>query len=387
MQFFNNDTLVIKSMRTGKLIRSILFLMLFASLSAQAQVSIQLIPPASSQPMMNDLFKFELINTGQERQVQIEATLTLSNSSLVYSAKYRVTGIRSGANMFSYSNLQLASESYGSVSQATTLKTSGLVAFGNYVICITVSDPSTTDVLSNNCVEQQFGPNSPPVLLSPDDNAEVETTTPLLSWLPPSPIQPNENVTYELKLAEIMAGQSPADALNRNPLLLDKSNISMNSFQYPVNAAPLAFDKQYAWQIIARNDNYNLGATEIWRFKIREENKQKKDSDEADNGTYSKLRPSLDGSYSIVPETLRFVYNNQYTPTDLKYKISDLNGKDLTPKDIVLHANSGENTFAIPLKKLSEFKSKNYYILEVYNAKNQRTVLMFKYFRSKKELK
>lgn len=351
-------------------------------------MSIQLTAPASSQPMMNDLFKFEVINTGQQsRQVQIDATLTLSNTSPVYSARYRVTELRPGMNMFSYSNLQLASESYGSVSQATTLKSSGLVAFGNYVICVTVSDPSTTDVLANNCVEQQFGPNSPPELLSPENEAEVETKNPLLTWLPPSPIQPNENVTYELRLVEVLAGQSPADALNRNPLLLDQSNISMNSLQYPISAAPLAYDKQYAWQITAHNDNYNLGTTEAWRFRIRKESQQKKDSDETDNGTYSRLRPSLDGSYSIVPETLRFVYNNAYTPGDLKYKISDLNGKDLTPKDVVLHANSGENTFAIPLKKLSGFKSKNYYILEVYNAKNQRGVLMFKYFRSKKELK
>jgi hypothetical protein len=376
----------IKDMILRSLKAALLLLLLSCSATLlKAQLNIPITPPNPEQLSAQTLFQFEVINHTQNvYHVDIEAQLSLSSSSPVYMVHYRNLEIQPGITEYNFSNLHPEQESYGGNTQAQTFQSTGLVPYGGYVICINATDLQTGDNIGNNCLEQTFGPHTPPALLSPDDEAEVETLTPLLSWIPPSPLQPDMNLTYDLKLVEIQGSQSSYEAIERNPPIFYQSGIATNMLQYAAGSYPLEYGKSYAWQVRAKSGDYDLGETEVWRFKPVSPQTDSLSPKEPEAG-YLKLKPTLDGSYSPIAENLKFEFRNDYRQGVLKYRITDLNGKEFTP-DFGLQSAEGINHFSIPLKSKADLKNNTIYLLEVYTQKNERKVLMFRYFSSRDEL-
>jgi hypothetical protein len=81
-------------------------------------------------------------------------------------------------------------------------------------------------------------PMGPPRLISPRDGDTIRAPYPQFIWTPPNP-KPTGLVTYELKLVEVMTGQTLEEALRANPPWFIKSGIVTTSLRYPVSARPL----------------------------------------------------------------------------------------------------------------------------------------------------
>jgi hypothetical protein len=363
--------------------KKIFFLSVFLTfgLTAFSQVTVILAPPPPTELSLNNLFKIQVINNSQKTfQAVIEGNLSVGSSQLVYDVHYRQVEVKPGVNLFSFNNLQVERENYGSNEQTQKLRSTGLVPYGYYILCATLLDPLTNDQIAFNCVEQNFGPNTPPQLLSPSNEEEITTQNPLLVWIPPSPVQANETVLYDLKLVEILNNESPYDAIVRNPLLLFQKDIPSTSLLYAPGDYPLETGKTYAWQVMAKSGGSSLGETEVWSFKVVKTD-SRPTPETPESGSYYKLKKTLDGGYAIAGEKLRFAYDNKYDSAALKYRITDLYGKEFTPKDIQPMRKSGDNRYELPLKKM-KLKTGQYYMLEVFSSKNERQVMLFKYDKS-----
>ena len=96
-------------------------------------------------------------------------------------------------------------------------------------------------------------PVSPPRLLLPNDNTEIETELPLFSWTHAMPYSPS--IVYNLELVELFDGQGPFDAFQSNYLYFKSKDLRLNSFQYQISAPSLHSCKSYAWRVIGNYDD------------------------------------------------------------------------------------------------------------------------------------
>lgn len=137
-------------------------------------------------------------------------------------------------------------------------------------------------------------PLSPPLLVAPDDEAELVTPYPQLSWMPPVPAEMLNGLNYDLKIVEVKSGQKPVEAILNNPLVYTKANLKYTAEPYPSTLPPLEKGKVYAWQVMAKNSQANFIATDVWTFSIRNDSAKagdrirsyvslKKNRDEASN--------------------------------------------------------------------------------------------------------
>src|SRR4029079_16655646 len=93
---------------------------------------------------------------------------------------------------------------------------------------------------------------------------------PQFSWLPPTPVNMFSALSYDLIVAEILPGQTAAEAIQNNTPVHTSSQLR-NTFQaYPGYGAALKEGQPYAWRIIARNGLNYAAQTETWSFVIAE---------------------------------------------------------------------------------------------------------------------
>ena len=93
-------------------------------------------------------------------------------------------------------------------------------------------------------------PTGPPRLTSPPDGATVTEQYPLFVWTPPMPM-PKGRVTYELKLTQVLPGQTAAEAIRANPPWFTQAGLSATSLTYPPSAPTLEDGVQHAWHVAA----------------------------------------------------------------------------------------------------------------------------------------
>lgn len=75
-----------------------------------------------------------------------------------------------------------------------------------------------------------------PELISPQDGAVIQDEYPVFTWMPPMPIPPGQEITYVVKIVEILNGQTKEEAMQSNPAWFENKDIQTTSFQYPVSA-------------------------------------------------------------------------------------------------------------------------------------------------------
>jgi hypothetical protein len=116
--------------------------------------------------------------------------------------------------------------------------TSGFIPLGSYVACYRVSrvGPKGPEPMADECVRININPLSPPLLNTPADKSILPTIYPQFSWLPPTPAEMFSNLNYDIAIAEVLPGQSPAEAILNNVLsggyivLHDKQEVSGISY-------------------------------------------------------------------------------------------------------------------------------------------------------------
>jgi hypothetical protein len=243
-----------------------------ASLSAQGAVTVILRPPPPNQLKVADLWEITLINSGRAAlNVYLKGTVTEEKDGLVATATSSTFPLPPGTKVFTAKNIgQLSpvNTSFKNSKYEDILNAIGSAPSGIYDICIEVhASGLDAGILASNCVNSHtVESTSQPLLLSPQDAADAEEARPMFTWAMPTPLRARANVTYSIRIVQLLGRQSPAAAMQANPAWVELNNVTTTTIQYPPGARPLIAGNTYAWKVSAFMRGALLGESEVWRF-------------------------------------------------------------------------------------------------------------------------
>ena len=217
----------------------------------------------------------------------------------------------------------------------------------------------------------------PPQLSYPANESVIDIKYPVLIWAPPRPIN-GMMVTYNLRLVEILKGQTLAEALLQNPAMVNLSGLSNTFLNYPADATPLHMDGHYAWQVAASYGVQSLGVTDMWSFTVK--NKEEKKDDDIEYPVAEKVSKAR---FYVTHGVFHFVYNNKANEKVLSYTIKSMDNSVANMKELPpIELQPGMNKLDIDLKQRKELKNNTYYYLEIKDSRRQVYKLMYYYVKT-----
>jgi hypothetical protein len=230
----------------------------------------------------------------------------------------------------------------------------GLLPVGTFMACYDFMISKYNKVV-RECQPINIPPLGPLQLVQPANGSELMDLNPMLSWLPPSPINMLNNLRYDLRIVEIQGQQTAADAIKENLSLFSSPGITATNYPYSNQLTPLEAGKKYAWQIIAVNNSNVITKSEVWMFTTKTTTTTPLPPIAAP--VYIKLRgKGMTEGYALFRGQLHFDYFNE--TNDIKWSISI---QDLS--------DPGRISFNLPMDSLKIKRGQN---LVDYDAHNDR---------------
>ncbi len=356
-------------------------ILLCVALTGKAQVSVQLQPVMPVQLRLTDMWRANVMNSsGAEINAYLKGSVSYGNTTLIVEGTSQPLVLKPGINIINPASIIIRGYQFNPAVNVPNLSSTELFPFGSYVVCLKVYNANSAE-LGASCIEANIKPLSPPMLLSPYNEAQVHTAYPLLIWSPPTPVPSGLQVQYDLKLVEVLSGQNPVDAIQRNFALVQESDLHSNLFQYPVSAVKLEPQKHYAWQVVAKGDNFLIGTTEVWSFTMVMDtmNVYKLPNPEQ----FYEPKVALDGAYAVAVEVLGVVLKDA-----VNFKLTLYNSKhELLKVKPELKRIANDSRHIINLKETGKLQNGEVYILEFISSTGEKTYILFKYFSSIKKYK
>lgn len=235
--------------------------------------------------------------------------------------------------------------------------------------------------LQEECESISIEPASPPQLVYPYHQSEIEEPSPLFNWLPPAPLQLFSDPTYELQVAEIYEGQTETDAMQENIPMVYQAGIAATVFPYPSGSILPEKGKRYAWRVRVRSHDAVVAQSEVWWFTIKEQkNKQVPLSTTA----YAKLKKGVVPGYTIAKNILKFEYVNETMDTTWNIEAFDITKGGRRPIQLDMDSiplRRGQNLVRLPLYLSDIFRDRGLYLIEVRNRRHESWQLKFEYRR------
>lgn len=366
--------------------RKILFILalFMLSWSSHAQVVLNLQLPPLGLTIKPQLWNLSLINTSaQDMQVRIEMVMTdVRNNQRVLTGTSKLILLPKGIKQVQLNDVLPITYNSGSPGYAIDPSPEGFLPIGLFNICYTAIkvESDFVDRLGEECETIEIEPISPPQLMIPLDEEQVDITRPFFAWIPPSPFNTLNSLLYDWVLVEVQATQSPADALQQNVPLLSRQNLSFTSFQYPLSSPELDSSKLYAWRITAKNNMAPIGNSEIWSFRVRQY--QPDTITGISTGYFAKLHREEDAAFTICTGVLRFEYMNDLNIAAVNLRLFDIssaNRKQITLDSTAQSVRMGQNFVQVDLRETSGMINKHMYLLQVENARGEKGYLKFEY--------
>lgn len=217
-----------------KLLLFFSLIFLVANSYSQNQIISKLKQPPPNRLTISDLWELQLNNiTRKDIKGYVFGTLSEANAGLIAEGRSKIINIKPGNNTYSYNDFSNADVSFTNNQYKEIFLRSGNAPEGDYTICVTVYNESDEVIGQENCIYHSVRLAGNITLISPDDDAEVDLEQPVLfSW---SPLPGAKN--FNIKIVEVLQGQSPLVAIEQNRPLIDKNISGSNSFQ--LNTAEL----------------------------------------------------------------------------------------------------------------------------------------------------
>lgn len=111
------------------------------------------------------------------------------------------------------------------------------------------------ELLADAAIRTQLNNPQPPRPLSPTDQSVVKEMQPRFTWEVAVASYPLALVMYNLRIVEVLPGQSPAQALRTNPVYFQTEIKNGTQFTYPADALALENNTIYAWEVGAFNED------------------------------------------------------------------------------------------------------------------------------------
>jgi len=256
---------------------------------------------------------------------------------------------------------------------------SGLLPVGTFMVCYDFLILKYNKVVQE-CQQVTIPPLGPLLLNEPSDGSVLPILHPLFSWLPPSPIHSFNNLRYELRLTEILPGQSAADAVHDNLPLSVSRNLAASNLQYLQSFPALIPDKEYAWQVIAFNNLTEVGKSEAWSFSTKQDAAPLPYKSDP---VYTKLeKEGSQKGYAVCWGNLRFDYFNETSDSVWRISVEDLNAAKHTSFTLAfdtMKLKRGQNFIQYNAAEDARFINKHQYLIKVFNSRNEVWQLRFEY--------
>lgn len=342
---------------------------------------------------LHELFYCTLNNTGASETVYLEARVSKDGNDILI-ARSGTFLLEEGITTINSFNAESILQSMSNVSTEyleddiyDEIVQTGYIPSGNYMFCLVVYN-LTDETLSNPDVCHYFmsWPISPPRLILPNDNIEIETELPLFSWTHAMPYTPS--LRYNLQIVELFDGQGPFDAFQSNYLYFKSEDLRLNSFQYQISAPSLHSCKSYAWRVIGNyDDDQSDYQTRVFKTAcdsvIEDEAENRKKPTASD--IYYELSRTIDGSFYIVEGNFKILIDNPYATIEkLSYSILDNDNIDIAASNTLFNTesqnetlSSGKNMFIVDIERLGLLPDQ-IYVLRLNNLKRVQ-YLKFKY--------
>lgn len=219
---------------------------------------------------------------------------------------------------------------------------------------------------------------TPPRLVYPFDQEELEIQNPSFSWLPVAPLPPG-GVEYRIRIVELVSHQNGQAAISSNLAFFEQVGLSVNLMPYPAFAESFDTTAVYAWQVQAfsRQTGSFLGNSETWEFSFSEPDSMPEDPPES--VVIADLQENRwTGSYSAYQNKIGFRFKSLY-PQEPRLMISgNKDGKTLELSSRLLVEKSPD-IYMLSIPSNFDLKKGQLYTLTVRGAGNERAILRFEY--------
>ena len=367
-------------MRTSRK-RLLLLLLSFSVVWAcSAQVIIEPQLPAQGLIQQQQLWNILVVNNGDAiTNAGIQLSFQEEGSGRkIFSAMAGPFSLPKGPTQLSVKDMGAVQYNYLSAAYGSLSAAAGLLPAGRFIACYNLlQNPAKNgQVLSQNCLPLAVEPLGPPQLAYPADKSGLSASYPVFNWIAPAPAGMFNNLNYKLVVAEIKSGQSPADAIRRNPILFIQTGIKEIVIPYPSSYTPLQEGKWYAWQIIAQNDNTYSAATEVWSFSIKADSLAVL----LDNAAYPHLQRGPGTTHFAVQQKMKFSYDNEADDSLLIAKVYSYDRQGYSTvfsRELLL--KRGINFIEFDLDRSNGLRKGQEYVLEIINGRKENWNLRFKY--------
>lgn len=365
-----------------------LILVLFTlwGLKSNGQINVMLIEPTELSGKVQ-LWNMVLTNI-QNQPITLKIELLASensNGQPVFMATTRSIILPANGNQQISAN-QLDPIQYTSLNSNYRIDPgpAGLIPPGSFNLCYHFQILQNGDAIKTieECRAVNVPVLSPPLLISPENKSIVDGMNPTFSWLPPSPIQLFNNLSYNFKIVEILPGQSNNDAVQQNAPVYSLIGFFSPNVIYGPSLPSLQSDKQYAWQVTALNNSSEVSKSEIWSFKIKDTGD--KAASGSNNSTFLKLsKIGTDEGRGVFQSKIRIAYINETADTVWNILVKDLS---LQNSGFVIHPlqslQPGQNLMEYDASIDLRFIDGHEYLLQIPNSRNELWQIKFIYRKS-----
>lgn len=365
--------MLIKSMPRQRLclFLTTLFLALFFSLNISAQIQVNLRPINPFHFTPEHSWEMDVISMEEKSfRVKVFAQIFTKNHQLIADLESDVLMINNGMNSFNSLTTQTQRINFSMADYGNLISTIGKFPSGEYIVCIKFQcltpdcDGAGSEALPlepNLCRDVKVELPTPLLLATPFDKSEIDEKRPMFTWIPPMPIGGMLELRYVYTLTERREGQSNIDAIRRNRPIIQDQFVERPSLFYPLDIEELEYEKDYVWQVEAWYGNVYIATSEVWEFKLKEEDS----IIEIINYSQSFIEiAKQDGSsFYNIAEELKIRYNSRINSEILGCTIKDENGNQIGSV-INLNTVVGDNRFSINLKDVNGIKNGKTYSIE-----------------------
>ena len=344
---------------------------------AHAQLSVSLHEPPTGIVQKSQLWNFTMIYSGS---LPINVVIGLSlfdtkDNQPVMTGVTRSLILSKGVRQLRASDVAPVDYNYFSSAFDISRLPDGLLPIGNYRACYTVytGNKNAENVLSEDCINIEIQPLSPPQLNMPADSAQVETPYPQFNWLPPTPVSLFSDLNYDLLVTEILPGQTAESSIEENLPIYNVNHLNTLVNNYPASNKSLDTGKIFAWKIVAKNGNMFAAQSEVWTFSITP---KKTGPLVPANGTYFELK--TDNSYTstgVIPDNILGIKYYSYDKThDAEIRFLNQNGELI--KKITRTIQYGNNFMVFNLDH--SFSKETTYFIEITDLQMSRYKTSFR---------
>jgi hypothetical protein len=225
-----------------------------------AQPTLKLFKPPPGQYSLEQLWRARVSNPGNTTyESWFEGFVFEETQGQVFYARTKKFQLLPGTRIYMYRDVQIEHSEHAPGYELFAAQLGGLPA-GTYTFVLLLNSFGISDT-----VEFEVRPMSPPRSILPRDRDTVTVPFPEFVWTTPNP--PSPGVTYDLKLAEVMDGETPEEALLANRPWFEEKELRGTSRKYPTSAPKLE-NGDYAWTVTAFAADGQTATSDVRSFTL-----------------------------------------------------------------------------------------------------------------------